>query len=443
MKKINIKAYSFSRVITIIVSAAMAFAIAGCGTVEPAPPVGEKVEISVVSSFGGDDGHRKVYEDAVREYEAASGNVIKDASAKADEEWKAKVMADFEAGAEPDVLFYFTGADSDSLVKSGKIVSIDEIRTVYPDYATNMREDMLSASRVDGKCYAVPVSGFLEVMFVNRQVLARCGLELPDTAYTWEGFLADCAAVLEKGYIPIACSLRKEPHYWFEFAVYNRGDTLNHLELPKSSRDEVGQKWVAGLNDIKNLYELGYFPKNTNTSTETEASQLFIDNKAAFMVNGSWRYGWFTDNGSSNINRFAATFFPAPETRRATDTIGGFSMGYFITRKAWENPEKQSSCIDFVKSMTTDDNIMKFSAIPSNALKARIPAQPAANAFEKSLQNVAASATSLTGAVQDSLDQTTRSALFSYIPDIVAGDITAEEALDNALALAGKSPMEE
>lgn len=412
---------------------AAALTLGACTTNEPAPRMGERVEISVVSSFGGDDGHRKVYEDAVRAYESASGNVIKDTSATADEDWKAKIMADFEAGAEPDVLFYFTGADSNSLIKSGKVVSIDEIRAIYPAYAANMREEMLAASPVDGKPYAVPVSGYLEVMFVNRRVLASCGLEIPDATYTWERFLEDCAVIKENGYTPIACSLRKEPHYWFEFLVYNRGNASNHLELPKSSQDEVGQKWAAGLNDIKTLYELGFFPRNTNTSTEVEANQLFLDDKAAFMANGSWKIGWFNDNSGDNINRFAATFFPGSESRAATDTIGGFSMGYFITRKAWENPEKQAACVEFVQSMTTNENIVKFSTISSNALAIKTPVPPAENAFEKSLQAVADSTTSMIGAVQDTLSQSARGALFSYIPDIVTGDITAEEALDNAL----------
>lgn len=431
MKNNIFKACNFFCLVTAVI-----FALTACQTSEPEVAVGEKIEISVVSSFGGEDGHRKVYEDAVRVYEYASGNVIKDASAAVDEEWKAKIMADFEAGAEPDVLFYFTGTDSNSLIKSGKVVSIDEIRSIYPDYASNMRDDLLAVSPVDGKPYAIPVSGYLEVMFVNRRVLANCGLDIPDSNYTWERFLEDCSVILENGYVPIACSLSKEPHYWFEFLIYNRGNSSNHLKLPTSSWDEAGQKWAAGLNDIKALYELGYFPQNTNTSTEIEANQLFLDDKAAFMANGSWKTGWFNDNNSDNMNRFAATFFPGSESRRATDTIGGFSMGYFITRKAWENPEKQAACVDFIKSMTTNENIIKFSTISSNALKIKTPAPPAANSFEKSLQKVADSTTSRIGAVQDTLKHSVRGALFSYIPDIVTGDISAEEALDNALALA-------
>ena len=98
--------------------------LAGCGTPASktddsgASPADETkaVELSVVTSYGGDDGNRGNYEAAIKAYEEASGNKVLDASATSNEEWKAKVMSDFESGTEPDVLFYFSNADSDAIV---------------------------------------------------------------------------------------------------------------------------------------------------------------------------------------------------------------------------------------------------------------------------------------------------------------------------------------
>ena len=50
---------------------------------DPAPA---PVELNVVTSYGGDDGNRKNYENAVASYEAATGNKILDASATSNEE---------------------------------------------------------------------------------------------------------------------------------------------------------------------------------------------------------------------------------------------------------------------------------------------------------------------------------------------------------------------
>ena len=143
-----------------------------------APAAAEPVSLTVVTSYGGDDGNRANYEAALAGYESATGNKVLDASATSNEEWKAKVMTDFETGTEPDVLFYFNGNDSDAFVSAGKVVSLDEIRAAYPEFATNMKDEMLVPSAVDGKVYSVPVNGYWESMFVNTKVLEAAGVEI-------------------------------------------------------------------------------------------------------------------------------------------------------------------------------------------------------------------------------------------------------------------------
>ena len=104
------------------------------------------VTLNVVTSYGGDDGNRGNFEAAVKAYEEATGNKVNDGSATSNEEWKAKVLTDFETGSEPDVLFFFTTADAEPFVSAGKVVSIDEIRAEYPDYATNMKSSMMAVA---------------------------------------------------------------------------------------------------------------------------------------------------------------------------------------------------------------------------------------------------------------------------------------------------------
>ncbi|MDO5545644.1 MAG: ABC transporter substrate-binding protein [Eubacteriales bacterium] len=156
------------------------------GTTAAAPA--QSVTLNVVTSYGGDDGNRKNFENAVAAYEASTGNKVNDGSATSNEEWKAKVLTDFETGSEPDVLFFFTNADSEPIVDAGKVVSIEEIRSVYPDYASNMK-DFMMAIAADGKHYAVPSAGFWENMFVNKAVLDACGVAVPGPDYTWDQFL--------------------------------------------------------------------------------------------------------------------------------------------------------------------------------------------------------------------------------------------------------------
>ena len=419
--------------------------LAGCGDKPSAPGSaggdksnsGDKpaasVELTVVTSYGGDDGNRSNYENAVASYEAATGNKIMDASGTSNEEWKAKVLTDFQTGTEPDVLFFFTSADAEPIIQAGKVVDIATIRAAYPDYADNMRDSMLAVAQ-DGKNYAVPSSGFWENMFVNTKVLSDCGVAVPGPDYTWDQFLADCETIKAKGYAPIACSLFEVPHYWFEFCIMNNGDLGSQLEIPASATDAVGQKWAAGLNDIKDLYEKGYFPVNTLTATDAETVQLFAEGEAAFLIDGSWKINYFVDNYGDQLSDYAISYVPAKGERKASEAIGGISMGYFITKKAWDDPAKQAAAVDFVKHMTSDDVMSTFVTTEVTALK-NGAAPSGLNPLQQAAADANANITGVVGAVQDTITGEAKADLFGNVQNVVTGKMTAEDAVTSAIAL--------
>ena len=403
------------------------------GGQETRQPSGSSVELNVVTSYGGDDGHRKDYENAVKDYENATGNKILDASATSNEEWKAKVLTDFQTGTEPDVLFFFTNADADPIIQAGKVVDLDTIRAEYPDYASNMRDSMMAAAS-DGKIYAVPSSGFWENMFVNTKVLADCGIEIPGPDYTWEQFLADCQTIKDKGYTPIACSLFEVPHYWFEFCVMNNGTLDNHLDIPADAGDAAGRKWCAALNDMKDLYEKGFFPVNTLTATDPETVQLFGDGEAAFLIDGSWKVSYFMENYPDGLGDYAISYVPAKGERTASQAIGGISMGYFITKKAWDDPAKREAAVKFVEHMTSDGVMSTFVTTEVTALKNG--ASPAGlNPLQQAAADANAYITGVIGPVQDAVSPECKAELFANVQRVVTGDMTAEEAVAAAIAL--------
>ena len=390
------------------------------------------VTLNVVTSYGGDDGNRKNFENAVKAYEESTGNKVNDGSATSNEEWKAKVLTDFETGSEPDVLFYFTNADAEPFISAGKVVSIDEIRAEYPDYASNMKGSMMAVA-ADGKQYSVPSSGYWENMFVNKAVLADCGVEVPGPDYTWDRFLADCEIIKEAGYTPIACSLVEVPHYWFEFMVMNNGTVENHLDVPAAADDAAAAKWAAGLNDIKALYEAGYFPANTLTASDAETVELFNAGEAAYLIDGSWKVGYFTEN-AENLEDFAIAYVPGKGERSASEAIGGISMGYFITRKAWDDPAKREAAVEFVSQLTSDETLSTFVTTEVTALVSG--AKPAGlNPLQQSAADANANITAIAGAVQDLLTAEARGDLFANVQNIVTGKMSAEDAIASAIAL--------
>lgn len=401
---------------------------------------GGPVTLTVATPFSEKDGNRTNYVNAYKAYEAATGNTIIDMQTPSvDEAWKLSITQDSQSGNEPDVINFFIGADADELIKNDKVVPISEIRKEFPDYASNMKESLMPVSTYDGQQYAVSVYGYWEGLFVNKKVLADCGIEVPGVDYTWEQFLADCQTVKDNGYTPIACSLKQVPHYWFEYCVFNNGSVANHTKLPTDANDEIGESWSAGLEDMKTLYDRGFFPENTNEVDDDVTSHMILENKAAFLLDGSWKVGWIQENASkygSSADDFTVTYVPSKGVRKATDAIGGFSMGYYITRKAWDDPEKRAACASFVSSMTTDEVSSAFGALTVTALKnGVIQSGEPLDMLAQSTLMMTKGCTAMVPATQDLLNPEARDVLFKDIPNITLGNVSVEQAMKDCLAV--------
>lgn len=452
------------RVVALLLAATMVLSLAGCGntkttdeaasssaaatgTTEAASTevAANPTEINVTTTFAGEDGNAQNFKNAVSDWEAQTGNTVSDTSATSDETFKTRVITDFETGSEPDVLFFFNGAGANSFIEAGKVVSIDDIRAEYPDYASNMNDDLIANSLVDGKKYAVPVNGFWEAMFVNTTVLEAAGVEMPGADYTWDQFLADCQKIKDAGYSPIAAALGNIPHYWWEYGIFNHTTPATHCTVPEAITDENGQAWVDGITDIKTLYEKGYFPENTLSATDDETFAMFTDGKAAFLIDGSWKVGGIVGACQSDpedpstldaekLDQFDVTYVPSQGERKATDLIGGLSMGYYITKKAWDDPDKRAAAVSFVEYMTSDEIVPVFAQHTATALKETPAVDKASfNALQLKAMDMMTGVTSLTGAVQDIFQGDCRVSTFDGMPEIVTGKVAVEDAVQEGL----------
>lgn len=433
------------RVLAVLLASAMVCSMAACGKKEKDSSGSEKKSISVTTTFAGEDGNAKNYQEACKAFTKDTGIEVKDSSATSDETFKARVTTDFETGSEPDVLFFFTGADASSFIKEEKVVSIDDIRKEYPEFADNMDEAKLPGNLVDDQHYAVPVNGYWEGLFYNKEILKEAGVEEPGADYTWEQFNTDCKKIKDAGYTPIAAALGDIPHYWWEYSIFNNTGLENHTEVPKSVDEGNGPGWVQGMEDVKALFEAGFFPDNTLSAKDDETFAMFTDGKAAFLIDGSWKVGGIASACQSDaddestldqakLDKFSVTYVPAKKDseRKATDLIGGISSGYYITKKAWDDESKRDAAVKFVEYMTSNEMVGKFAQHSATALK-ETPKLSDVNSLQQIAIDMIAGRTSLTDAVQDIFNGDCRVSTFDGMPQIVTGEVSAKDAVEEGL----------
>ena len=358
------------------------------------------VSIQTVSALSSDDSAIDAYLAIIAEWETETGNTVEDLSSASDEAWKTGVLNDFATGNEPDILFFFANT-SDSLPILDRVVPIADINAAYPDLFLT-ESDLLREA--DGKVYAIPVRPFWEALFCNLDLFEQVGAELPTD---WEKFQQAVEKFKAAGIVPLAASLSDVPHYVAEIPMLASGPPAEHLRRPACA-NEIPASFIEGMQVIRELYLMGAFPANVNSSTATVANNLFIGKQAAMLLEGSW-----FANGIAEAHWDTTVVLPFPAIAADADptvSLGGVSMGFYLTRKAWNDPIKRDAAVSFLAKVTSEDSVRRLGYTFGGKLQ---------ESAEPLLLNIVPP-------FQDDMDPEVRSYWFSQIPAIADG--TADPA---------------
>ena len=109
---------------------------------------------------------------------------------------------------------------------------------------------------------------------------------------------------------------------------------------------------------LKNPEKLGAFAEDCNATTNDIVGQLFRDKKAAMQLDGSWFANGIAE---SSWGTTAVMPFPAyAEDAEPTAFIGGVSMGFYLSRKAWDDPAKRDAAVSLLAYLASGDNAKRL-----------------------------------------------------------------------------------
>ncbi len=316
----------------------------------------EKIKIRAVTYFTGEDPWTSVWQSVIKEFMKKYPNVeiIDEATPTAGDLIRTKIKTDFASGNEPDVAFFFIGADAEPLLKTRKVYAWDEDLEKDTDWSKNFYKGALEFARYkgpikdyDGKIYALPTIGFYEGLFVNKDLFDKYKLDLPTT---WDKLLKAISVLKSKNIIPIAGSIL-DSYYLIETLILSAGG-------PEGHKTPFHPSWEKGLDYIKRLYILNAFPKDSLTLKDEQARELFFDKKAGMMINGSWCVGGLKDKVNTII--MPVPVIPGGKAH-PTDIIGGFGSGWYVSKEL--NEKKNGIPVKFVKYITSPEVEAKFIAI--------------------------------------------------------------------------------
>lgn len=387
------------------------------------------VTLTTVSMYGGTDPNAGNYQDISAKFMQDYPYItIEDDSQTADQDWKTKIAADFAVGNEPDVIQYFTDANASDVLAANKFVSIDEIKAVYPDYAGDILDSALTAaSNPDGVKRAVPTTGYWEGLFCNKDLFDQYSLELPTD---WDKMLKAIETFKANGIVPIAVSLNNVPHYWVEFLMLSAAGPEGYATVPT----EAPADWAKGLDMFKTLRDLGAFPVDTDTIDNDLAGELFKNKEAAMQLDGSWYAGGIPDQDNTVLVAFPV--IPGGKAQ-AGAMVGGISSGFYITKKAWDDPDKRDAAVKFVMAHTSKASITTYWGGNGQAAAAVDPLATMTPLGVSGL-DYSSAATSISSPTDSRISQEAYNTLIAGIVDVSTGAKTSTDLLNEVLSINAK-----
>lgn len=395
-------------------------------------PDGEEiypVTLTTVSMFGGTDPNAANYQAINKKFmDDYSYITIEDDSQSSDQDWKTKIATDFAVGNEPDVIQYFTDANASDVLAANKFIPIDEIKAVYPDYAGETLPSALkAAANPDGVMRAVPTTGYWEGLFCNKDLFDKYGLALPTD---WDKMVKAIETFQINGIVPIAVSLNNVPHYLAEYLMLSASGPEEYSKIPTITPPD----WVKGLEMFKTLRDMGAFPIDTDTIDNDLAGELFNNKKAAMRVDGSWYVRGIKDQK----NTVVVTFPVIPGGKAESGAmVGGISSGFYITKKAWEDPDKRDAAVKFVMAHTNKEAVNIYWSGNGQAACVVEPLD-SMTPLVVSGYDYSNNATIVCAPTDSRLSQEAYNTLIAGIVDVSTGDISAQELLDEVLRINAK-----
>lgn len=370
------------------------------------------ITLKTVSCFTGANAAANAYVEILDRYETKTGNTVRDNSSASDETWKTSVLKDFAAGNEPDILFFFAaGADSAPILS--RVVSLEEINREYPEIGLQETEALREP---DGKVYAVPVRGFWEGLYVHTDLFEQYGAPLPED---WNSLLEAIRIFRENGIVPIAVSLSDIPHYLAEMSLLACAGAEEQQARPKTY-EEVPASWLEAMSVIRELAEAGAFADDAGSTYESDSTDLFLKKQAAMQMDGSWLASSFAPEMMETMEVLP---MPLHSGSGSSDCyIGGVSMGFYLTRRAWESGRRDAA-VALLADLTEEENIRRLgnTTISGHLLDS---------------SETLMTGRTMVGPLQDAMNNRAREVwLLECIPAVAEGRMTPEECWRRVMSM--------
>lgn len=242
----------------------------------------------------------------------------------------------FASGLAPDVIF-INNLYMPIYQKAGLLEDLTDLINKN-DYYKNA----LSTLSVNDKIYAIPRDVSNMVIFYNKDLLNKSDVKISDNWNTKDFFTISKKLKKNNKY---GFCMEFEPGYWENFvSTENKPIFLN---------EKITLKEEESINTIQNIADLinkESLSPNKEQLAITPCAQLFLQQKTPFFISGRWSVPKIE---AEKTFEYDVASFPS----------GGSKYYIPLNASGWaisKNSKHKDAAIDFVKYLSSDENIEKI-----------------------------------------------------------------------------------
>ncbi|MCY1152183.1 MAG: extracellular solute-binding protein [Sphaerochaetaceae bacterium] len=285
------------------------------------------------------------------EFEQTYPNVTITTESYNDQPWQEKVRIYATANQLPDVFRYWSFSTLlTPLVEAGMIEELDY--DIYSQY--EFLPGALEGNMIDGKLYGIPTSSDLWVIYYNKSLFEKAGVEIPTS---WDDIMESADAFNDMGIIPMVtdgkdgwplCEL------FDNMAQRINGDFTYVAKAQEREMKYTDESFVKTADYIQELVKAGVFQENLTTSDYGDARNAFGQERAAMYMMGSWEMGLANDTNFSENFKENLDVMPFPVVEggkgKATDTLGWYGGNIVIS----SNSKIKDVANNYVEKIASD-----------------------------------------------------------------------------------------
>jgi raffinose/stachyose/melibiose transport system substrate-binding protein len=283
-------------VVRLLLSGASILALIGCGSVPPPPtPTATPASVAtpvreVVLTLGSwrPEDVEQITRILAKFHEQYPTITIKFDPTSAPD-YDAALAAQLKAGTGPDLMYLRSFSISRNLFNQGFLEPLDDVSGVKDHYDPAM---LTPWETEDGVVYGVPFIATSHGVYYNQDIFNQLKLKVPQT---WPELLAAAQKIKDAGIVPFANAtgdawtaaelmfMNLAPNY-----VGGRAGRQQYLNGERCFNDA---SMIAVFQALKDLAP--FLPPNQEQLKYADSQQLFLQGKAAMLLDGSWDIPFF------------------------------------------------------------------------------------------------------------------------------------------------------